>query len=96
MTSEFLALVSGAALSLAFSYIPGLRNWFDALEGDHKRLVMLGVTFLSALGIFGLACIGRYEGVSCDVDGLWQLLELFVLAAIANQGAYQLTPKGNA
>lgn len=94
MSSEQLAIVSGAVLSLAFSYIPGLRNWFDNLEGDYKRLFMLGALLLSAAGVFGFACLGRYGGVACNIDGVWALVEAFVLAAIANQTAYQLTPKG--
>lgn len=94
MTPELLALVSGAVLSLAFSYVPGLNGKFGALAGDYKRLVMLGVLFLTAAGVLGLACIGRYDGVACTEDGIWQMLEVFVLAAIANQSAYALTPKG--
>ena len=96
MSAELLASVSGVVLSLAFSYIPGLNKKFGSLEGDHKRLVMLGVLFLTALGFMGLACIGRYSGVSCDVDGAWKLAEVFIYAVIANQAAYALTPKGSA
>lgn len=94
MSSELLAAVSGVVLSLAFSYIPGLRGWFDNLKPDYKRLTMLGVLLLSAAGAYGLACIGRYGVVTCDVDGIWQLVEVFIYAAVANQSAYALTPKG--
>ena len=94
MNAELLASVSGIVLSLAFSYIPGLNSKFGALEGDKKRLVMLGVLFLTALGFLGLSCIGRYSGVTCDVDGAWNVLKVFIYAAIGNQAAYALTPKG--
>ncbi len=96
MSPELLAAVGGVVLSLAFSYIPGLRGWFDERVPDHKRLIMLGVLFLTSAGVLGLSCIGRYDGVACDVDGVWQMLETFIYAAVANQSAYALTPKGDA
>ena len=94
MTPELLASVSGVVLSLAFSYVPGLNKKFDALQSDYKRLVMLGVLLLTAAGALGLSCIGRFDAVSCDVDGVWQMVEVFIYAAVANQSAYALTPKG--
>ena len=81
-------------LSLAFSYIPGLNAKFAALQSDYKRLIMLGALLVVSAGALGLACIGRFDAYTCDVDGVWQALETFVLAAIANQSAYALTPKG--
>ena len=94
MEANLLASVSGVVLSLAFSYIPGLKGWFDGIKPDYKRLVMLGALLLTAAGTYGLACIGRFSGISCDMDGIWQLIEAFVFAAVANQSAYALTPKG--
>ena len=41
MTSEQLAIAAGILLSLAFNYIPGLNDWYQALEGTYKRLIML-------------------------------------------------------
>ena len=101
MTENTLILVAGVVLSLVFSYVPGARHWFDSLDkkhgeqvgGNYKRLVMLGLLALVALGAFGLGCLGRYDGVTCDVDGIWKLLEVFVLAAIGNQTAYTISPK---
>jgi len=93
MDASLLAAISGVVLSLAFSYVPKLKDWFAKLEGDYKRLVMLVVLFLTAAGILGLACIGRYDAVTCDADGVWQMVEIFIMAAIANQGAFLLTPK---
>ena len=43
VTPEFLAAVAGVVLSLAFSYVPGLRDWYEALAGEFKRLIMAGV-----------------------------------------------------
>ena len=85
--------MSGVALSLLFSYVPKVKDWFGALESDYKRLVMLGALLLSAAGVMGLSCAGWYDLVTCDQAGIKQLIEVFILAAIANQGAYMLTPK---
>ena len=94
MNAEQLAMVSGVVLSLGFSYIPGLKGWFEKFEGDQKRLGMLIVLLLTSLGIFGLACTGRFDlGVVCSVDGAMDLVEILIVAAVANQAAFQLTPK---
>jgi len=94
MTAEQLAMVSGVILSLGFSYIPKFKDWFGAFEGNKKRLIMLGVLLLTAGGVFGLSCTGKFDlGVICDLDGAIGLGEVFVVAAIANQAAFQLTPK---
>lgn len=93
MSSELLIVIAGVVLSLAFSYIPGLKDWFDSLFGNEKRLIMLGVLLLSAGGVYALACFGKYDLVTCDMSGAWNLLEYFIKAAIANQTAYQLSPK---
>jgi len=94
MTSEFLASTAGIVLSLLFSYIPKFKDWFDALEGNSKRLIMLASLFVTAAGIIGLACTGKFDiAVACDLDGALGMFELFVLASIANQAAYKLTPR---
>ena len=94
MNAEQLAMVSGVVLSLGFSYIPGLKGWFEKFEGDQKRLGMLIVLLLTSLGIFGLACTGRFDlTVVFSIDGAIDIAEIFGLSANANQTAYQLTPK---
>ena len=93
MTVEQLALAAGTVLSLLFSYVPKFKDWFDKLEGNEKRLIMLASLFVTAAGIFGLACTGKFDiAVACDLDGALGMFELFILAAIANQAAYKLSP----
>lgn len=67
MTSGLLSLLAGAALSLAFAYVPRLRNWFYGVEGDvsqpgltpdQRRAVMGGMLVLAAVSVFGLGCAG--------------------------------------
>ena len=93
MTPELLVSIAGIILSLAFSYVPGLDVKFAALEGVHKRLVMLGLIFLTAAGAFGLSCAGLVDVATCDQAGVWGLVQLFIFAAIANQSAYMLSPE---
>ena len=93
MSSELLASLGGVVFSLLFSYFPGLNGVFDPLPANQKRLVMLAVLLATAAGVFGLACVGKYNLVACNADGAWALLEFFVVAAVANQAAYKLSPK---
>jgi hypothetical protein len=96
MSAESLSLIAGAALSLAFSYLPGLHERFAALDPTRKRLVLLGLLVLSAAGVYGLSCLGwglRWGLVlTCDRDGLAGLLEQLLLAVIASQGVYAISP----
>lgn len=101
MSAEFLTMIAGVVLSLLFSYVPGLNTWFAALSSLYKRLIMLGLLFLSALGLFSLACWGLLADLSgmqltCDRPGLLGLAQVFVMAVIANQSAYAITPPATA
>ena len=51
MTAEELASIAGIVLSLLFSYIPGLKDAYDGLDGDYKRLVM-GLSLVVVAGEF--------------------------------------------
>jgi hypothetical protein len=100
MTADELAAAAGVVLSLALTYLPGWGARFAALSPETKRLVLLGLLFLVALGAFGLACGGLAGDfdlpVACDRAGATGLLRAFVLAAIANQGTFSITPKPRA
>lgn len=97
LTPEGLALIAGAALSLAFEYIPGLHPWFDALDDTKKRLLMLGVLAVTTAGIFGLGCAGQlpldFGSLTCDTAGVWQLVWLLVLAIAGNQSVHLVTKR---
>ena len=92
MSSELLAGTAGIVLSLLFEYLPGLHDWYNALVDAKQKLIMLGALLLSAVGIYALACVGKYDLVTCDVNGAWLLVEYFVLAVIANQATHRLSP----
>jgi len=96
-----LALIAGTVLSLLFSYVPGLRQRYDALAADHKRLVMLAALALVTLGLYGASCAGLYDlpfvaSVECTRAGASGLFELFLSALIANQATFLASPKPGA
>jgi hypothetical protein len=100
--AETIAMAAGVLLSLAFSYIPGLQTWYEALTGTEKRLLMLGLLVLVSGGVFGLACLdwSKFFGLptgnppmTCDAPGAGVLIRALILAVIANQAAYQISPK---
>lgn len=102
VTPESLAAVAGIALSLLFSYAPGLADWYNALGtnpdgttdgGTMKRLVMLGLLLLTTLAVFGLACGGVIAGVACTQAGFTTVFWMFVQAAIANQMTHMASPR---
>lgn len=92
MSSELLAGIAGIVLSLVFEYVPGLHDWYNALVDAKQKLIMLAALAVSAFGVFGLACLGKYSLVTCDANGAWMLAEYFVLAVVANQATHRLSP----
>lgn len=97
MTPDFLVLTFGVALSLAVSYIPGLSEAYGKLDGNLKRVVMLACVVVIAVAVVGLNCAGiSFDGVpvvACSQTGIVEGVRAVILAAIANQTAYALTPK---
>jgi putative flippase GtrA len=93
MTPELLASIAGIVLSLVFSYLPGAKDWFEQLDGNYKRLVMLASLVVVALAIFGLSCANWYALVACSAVGVKTLVEMVIIAAVTNQAAYALTPR---
>ena len=100
MSAELLASITGGALSLIFSYVPGANTWFAGLQATSKRLIMLGLLVLTAGVVFGLSCTawGPAWGfeISCDQGGAQKLVTAFFLALVANQATYGISPEANA
>ena len=88
--SNVVMSLAGAILALLFGYVPGLRQWFEALDGVRKAQVMAGLLLLAAAGAFGASCYTPWVVVECTEAGFWQLVELFIVAVIANQATYTL------
>ncbi len=93
MTADQLILVVSSFLALLFAYVPGFANWFNPLEAEKKRLIMLGFLVVASAVIFGLSCAGISSYVECTQAGAWGLVQTLVLAIIANQGTFAILPK---
>ena len=93
MMAGELAGLAGALISIAFSFVPKLKDWYDPLDDSEKRLVMLGALVAGALGLYALGCIGLIAPlVVCGVPGLVELGKLVVIAGIVNQTVWKFTP----
>lgn len=90
MTPQGLSAIAGVLLSLAFSYVPGLSDWFDKQAPTHKRLIMLGLLLVTTAGVLAYQC--RSDG-ACYSAGLEPAVMAFVAAAVANQTTFMLSPK---
>ena len=91
MENNVIAGLAGLLLSLLFGYVPGLRDWYEALDGVRKAQTMAGLLILAAGGLYAAACYTPWSvGVTCGEPGLWQLLEMLMAALVANQATYLL------
>ena len=89
MTVEQLTTFAGIILALLFAYVPGIKGWYDARTSQEKALVMLFALLVVTGAAFGLTCGGFVAvGVVCTKQGLVELIQVFVLALIANQSTY--------
>jgi len=93
MSAEQLAAIAGVVLSLAFSYIPGVKDWFEGLQSDHKQALMGVLLIAVAASVFGLSCSGILEAVTCDKAGALGLINVLISALIANQSIYLITKR---
>jgi hypothetical protein len=55
--------------------------------------VMLLLLAITAAAVFGLSCGDILAAVTCDKPGLTQLIWTFVLAVIANQSTFVISPQ---
>ena len=94
--SDLLLAVAGIVLSLAFTYIPKLKDWWAALN-DLQAPLMLGIIFVVSAAYFGLACtpLAAQLGiqVACTAEGAVTVALAFVKIVVANQATYLLTKK---
>ena len=93
MTPEQLAIYAGIVLSLFMSYFPGVAAWYNGLDNGKKVQVMGGLLILVALAVFGLSCAGLYPLVACNVVGVKELVNILILALMANQTTYLFAVK---
>lgn len=96
-TQAQLAVAVGAVLSLAFTFLPVLKDWFDKRTGSERAQVMAILIVLVGVAITALSCANILTEVPCTRDGV---MEFFlgavvnsVFALTANQATHQITKK---
>lgn len=87
MTPEGLSALVGLVLSLAFSYLPGLRNWFESLPSEQKALTMGAALVFFSVGSLLFSC--RME-TACLTASWEQYFTVLIAALVANQSTYLL------
>ena len=93
MTEQTISTIAGIIISLIFSYVPGAKDYFETIDSNKRRLVMLAILAVATAGIFGATCAGYSTGATCDNDGAQSLVRIFISAMIANQATFLVTPK---
>jgi len=93
ITEATLSSALGVAVSLLFSYVPGLRTWYAAKEEDYKKLFMLVVLAALSLGIVLISCFDLVPLIACSKAGIIDFVVVFVSALIGNQATYPISPK---
>ncbi len=90
-TPDLITMVVGAVLSLLFNYFPVLNVWYAALKTEVKSGILIGLLAVASVVIYLLSLYGIIE-----VQGptTWiMVLRTFVLAMVANQSAYIISPQ---
>lgn len=96
MTENELAVIAGVIFSLLASYFPRFDTWFAGKSKTDKRLFMLALLTATATGIFGIGCLGwfaEFVSVTCNTAGAAGLVKILVIAIIANQSVYGISPE---
>lgn len=92
-----LSLIAGAVLSLAFTFFPGLSDWYATLEPKVKAQVMAFLLVIVSIGIVLVSCFGIVVTVPCTQEGIvgfaLNTVVAGILALAANQGVYSITKK---
>lgn len=97
MTTLELTTYASIVLSLLFSYVPSLSDWYAVQTATSKRLIMLGALVVVTLGAFGVSCtplaVTLGLTVQCTAAGAYALVPAFVAAVIANQATFVVSPE---
>ena len=93
MTAAALSALAGLVLSLGFSYLPGLREWFKVQTAEWKRLIVASFLLGTAGIVFGLGCADIGTWVTCDQGGLIELGTVLFYALVANQTTFLISPQ---
>ena len=89
--SNVVAGIGAILLSLGFSYIPGLSDWYEKQTSQYKQLFMLGMLLLVVVVMFGLSWFGLEAFFTPDAAGAWEAVKVFGMSVVINAGAYKAT-----
>lgn len=94
LTLDAIAMVVGAAISLAASYLPGFRAKWAALDDDRKRSAMAVATIATGVVLYVLACVPAlaFPFMACPAGGVWSLIGTIIAALVANQATDRVSP----
>jgi len=90
----FAFALAGTIVSLLLEYFPKLNTWYNDLEDNIQKLIILLSGFVVVLGSFGLVCLGIFViPWICTSLGLMDVLVAYFVYIFASQGTYLVTPK---
>lgn len=96
MTAQGLVAIASVLLSVLFTYVPGMNEWYAGMQKTHKQLLMGGLLVLTTGFIMLSSCMEWWTWVECDKQGVLDMLATLALAIAANQGTHQITPEPQA
>ena len=88
--AEILSGFAGVIVSLVFAYLPGVKTWFDELEGTQKPPVMALVLFILSAGAMAYFC--RFDGV-CMTASAERFVTIYFSALVANMTTFNFAVK---
>lgn len=88
-----LSATAGLALSLCFSYIPGLSGAYARLSATAKSLIMASLLACVALGSVLWACRAASVMGSCVSESWGGYFQAFISALVANAGTHHISPE---
>jgi hypothetical protein len=94
MTELALSAILGTVLSLIFTFVPGLRTWFEGLTSEQKAQFMAVGIVLIAVGVVALSCTGFISALVCTQATIMSFatgtVVNAILALVANQSVHSL------
>ena len=98
MDENVIVAAAAVVISIAFNWVPKLKDWYTVQDDNAQRLIMLGVLAVATGLVFGAGCTGfQLPGVvysgTCDKEGAKQLGQLFLNAVATSQIAFLALPK---
>lgn len=93
MTNETLSIIAAMVMSLIYSFFPGVKAWYAALDDASKFSVNVLTIVVMSSAIFLMSCVGITVKITCDAFGVDLLLNMILRFATAYGSTYLLTRK---